>query len=172
MKLLSPALIDAIVRGNTEIALMLIKHGADVTGKTYEDRPALDVALQWSHSTELLNLILDHGGSGNQSNNHWSPLIRVSRDGNEAFARILLARGADPNGSATMRGLALYSAVDNGHLEIAKLLLEAGADPTIKIADKMTVFDVAKRIKYKPMIQLLNDAIAKRRATISTLKLK
>ena len=47
--------------------------------------------------------------------------------------KLLLARGADPNlpeEGIAPHGHALYSAVANGHFEIAKLLLEHGANPS------------------------------------------
>ncbi|MEA2562157.1 MAG: bla regulator protein blaR1 [Acidobacteriota bacterium] len=57
------------------------------------------------------------------------PLHRAAREGDVAEVRRLLAAGADPNADVPGVGTALRLAIDMDRAEVARVLLEAGADP-------------------------------------------
>ena len=74
--------------------------------------------------------------AANQANSAgYRPLSYAARKGFTRIVELLLQRGADPNASETdaPRGLALYEAVANDHLDCVKLLLEHGADPDAQV---------------------------------------
>jgi energy-coupling factor transporter transmembrane protein EcfT len=58
-------------------------------------------------------------------------LYSAARDGNVAKAKTLLSLGADPNADCEF-GYALEAAVSSGHEEVAKLLLDHGANPDLR----------------------------------------
>jgi ankyrin repeat protein len=63
------------------------------------------------------------------------PLKAAARAGNLEAVKLLLERGANPNGAEPIaaHGGALYDAVAGSHVEIARLLLEHGADPNAMV---------------------------------------
>ena len=72
--------------------------------------------------------------------------------------KLLLSRGADPNlreEGIAPRGHALYSAVANRHLEIARLLLEHGAFPNPEVESSADALSRAISNADQPMIDLL-----------------
>jgi ankyrin repeat protein len=72
--------------------------------------------------------------------------------------KLLLERGADPNlpeEGIAPNGHALYSAVANGHYEIAKLLLEHGAYPSPEVESSADALSRAISNSDQKMIDLL-----------------
>ncbi len=56
----------------------------------------------------------------------------ATRAGNVAEVKSLLDQGADVNAKFRYGATALFKAAERGHAEVVRLLLERGADPTIK----------------------------------------
>ena len=67
---------------------------------------------------------------------HWgdTPLIQAAKMGHKMIIQILLKKGADPNKGNIMGITPLHRAVHldwwNGRVEVVKVLLDGGADPT------------------------------------------
>jgi len=73
-----------------------------------------------------------------------TPLGWVAQAGSTRLARTLLARSADPNIAAEKGSLPLHMAAWNGdNVELAQLLLEAGAKPDAQNAQGQTALEVA-----------------------------
>lgn len=56
-------------------------------------------------------------------------LVDAARTGNPKFVAAILAAGADPNPADGVGNSAIAAAVESGHFEVAKVLLDAGAKP-------------------------------------------
>ena len=101
----------------------------------------LDEALVWAAKAdrvEVLPLLVARGADVNGDPYRGTPLIWAASIPRLAAARWLLDHGADANRRATFGGpghgegvTALHLAAQSDHLEMARLLLERGADPTI-----------------------------------------
>ncbi len=137
------------------LARLLLEAGAEANdSQTIYNRGAGDLARD---DTEFLELLLDHGlgrGDGGPwrrmlAHGHQTPqeivaeaLQHAAEAGLEQRARLLLARGVDPNRSGTHPGYEGRSpyegAVLHGNLAIAELLAAAGADTST--VDPVTVF--------------------------------
>lgn len=103
----------AIGRGDREIIRLLLESGAKCTPQIL----CLD-----SLSTEILDLLFTHYVYRARDLYHCVSI------GNAAIVRRLLGFGKNPNPS-TRQGNALQVAVVRGSLDIAQMLLEAGANP-------------------------------------------
>ncbi len=137
------------------LARLLLEAGAEANdSQTIYNRGAGDIARD---DTEFLELLLDHGlgrGDGGPwrrmlTYGHQTPeeivaeaLQHSAEAGLEQRARLLLARGVDPNQPGTHPGYEgrtpYEGAVLHGNRAIAELLAAAGADATT--LDPLTVF--------------------------------
>lgn len=110
-----PLLMTAATDGYTDIAALLIEHGAE-----------FDVQDPKRHADD----------------DPWcrTPLARAAGNGHLAIVKLLLERGArlDLVGEGLEAKTPLFAAAYRGHTEIAQLLLNAGADPNWEDEDHWT----------------------------------
>jgi ankyrin repeat protein len=99
---------------------------------------ALHLAL-FGGQEEAARLLLERGADPNALSTNEA--VRVPPLGTAAFvrsvplARLLVDSGADVNGRGEGGFTALHSAAQNGDQELARLLLERGADPSLATDD-------------------------------------
>lgn len=120
-------LMMACLRGNEDIARLLVERGADV------NKPG------------------------------WTPLHYAATGGHAAIAAFLLDQNAyidadAPNGNTPLMMAALY-----GNAETVKLLLDAGADASLRNRLGMSALDLARRGERPDAIRLLEQAQDQRR---------
>jgi ankyrin repeat protein len=134
----------AVAEGQAEIVTVLVEAGADLGMRTEHHRTPLHVALQFHpdlvplllrlgavldapsaaylDDVEQLSRHLDDGAPLTDPRSGVDLLSWAALGGAVASARLLLARGADPDGGA------LQAASSGSRLEVVRLLLDAGAD--------------------------------------------
>jgi ankyrin repeat protein len=91
----------------------------------------------------------------------WTPLIQAANVGDVSMVQHLLDLGAEVDARDEFRHneTALHMAVNMGHYDVARLLIEYGADPTIKGGMGLTPLDRAKRrIRMPELYELLLNA--------------
>ena len=91
------------------------------------------------NNVDLVEIIVENGGDVNEISWNYTPLNTASRIGNLEIARFLLREGANPNTRTSPHGAVPLHYAGGGqgieypdHLEIVRLLLENGADKTIR----------------------------------------
>lgn len=116
------------VRGDLEMARLLVHHGATVDltiASALGDLEAVQRILE--RAPDAVN---DERPCGKRA------LSTAIDHGHDAIARLLLERGADPNapeGATAPRGVALHAASRTGNQPMVELLLSHGADPNGEI---------------------------------------
>lgn len=126
---LSASLQAACLRGDENVATILLDRGADVSGDSalHVGRTPLQIAAG-EGSLEIVKLLLSRGAEVNA--NQGAALIAASAGGHIKIVRRLLEHGAEVN----LRGrgefvTALQAASKRGHLDVAQVLRDYGAKP-------------------------------------------
>lgn len=126
------------VPGNQEIVSLLVAHG----GIDAHLRPADDLSRQFL-SAVFLNeaerveslairhphLLTQHDGRGDL------PIHHAARNGATDIVTRMLAHKADPNARTESGQTVLYCAGGHGHTDTVRVLLDAGADPSVPFTD-------------------------------------
>lgn len=142
---MSEPLFDAIIAGDTDAVVVLLRQGADANGWDEARTVTPIITAVGFDNVEAVRMLLVAGADPNVRDNEGdSPLRLCSQKGQLEMARLLLLCGADrtiheAGGLAGMNALGL--AADALNVEMVKLLLAHGADPHVRDADRMTVFD-------------------------------
>lgn len=93
-----------------------------------------------------------------------APLGSAAYEGRKEAVEYLISRGADVGAKGEFGETVLWAAVSRGHLEIAKLLIDHGADPRVRCdtAERYTPLEVAVHHKNTEMADMLSGAIVAR----------
>ena len=184
---------EAIFDRRTDIAELLIRHGADVNAQgVFGDAPLHDVRdldtarLLLAHNARtdlwsntlgaplhaavihgepaLVELLLDHGAAVNAVDvNESTPLHHAAGLGDIDSARYLIAQGAAIDAVNGPGFTALHWAAANGRERMAALLLENGADTARRAMNGESAAEFARRRGHEGVANLI-DAADKRRA--------
>jgi len=123
------ALMVAAKRGNTETVQALLDREADINAQaTYYGWTALAYAANQGHE-KIVRLLLAHDADPNSKAERGKTALVLAADrGHTATVIALLSKRADACAARDHHGwTALGRAIKNGHLEIAKILRDAGA---------------------------------------------
>jgi ankyrin repeat protein len=129
--------LDARAR-NGDTALMLA---------AYKNKPALVRAL------------LDKGAEPNQTG--WTALHYAATVGNNDIVQLLLDRSAYIDAESPNQTTPIMMAARGGHILTVKLLLDEGADVTLKNGAGMTAIDFARAGGFKDIVEGLTYRLKK-----------
>ncbi|KIL54578.1 hypothetical protein M378DRAFT_18753, partial [Amanita muscaria Koide BX008] len=148
------ALLLSVYGCNTDIARVLVMHGADVNikmgGVTYLYEASRKGAK------EMVELLLDKGADVNaQGGFYGNALQAASNEGANNIVKVLLDKGADVNAQGGFYGNALQAASDIGSKDIVKLLLDEGADVNAQGGEYGNSLQAASSKGVKDIVELL-----------------
>lgn len=154
------ALGAAAFLGRAEMAKILIDAGIDTAIRNDSGQSALDIArLDWATTESIAAALrlpveraqVEAGRAriiailGGTPSDGWGALAGLIVDGDAAALKEVLGEGADPNARDPQNGTtALILAAFLGRVDIAKMLLAAGADLHARNNDGATALSVAE----------------------------
>lgn len=148
-------LCSAARSGNTKLALLLLKHGADVNYNPPMGTP-LENAVE-SGAVELIRALIKAGADVNHQSYLGSVLTGAVNAGQLPAAEELIKAGAQVSAKPKFGQSALMAAVSSGRDEFVRLLLAAGADVNVK--DGATVGEYGEpEVKVEGMVRITHMA--------------
>lgn len=154
-------LLFASVNRHEGVVRLLLERGAGVNVQDYLGSTPLYSACA-SDRFPAAVLLLAHGADPGLADKWgWTPLVVAAFRGRTEIVRVLLN---DPRGAATIncvtlgRKTALWWACHGGRTEVAQVLLEHGADPSIASRDGRTPLEVATVEGNQGCVELLKEA--------------
>lgn len=157
-------LMVALLRSSDEVIQFLLEAGADPLAVSEHRQTTADVAFlshrfDWIEKLRALGVrvcpVLDRKVSG-------ARLRLAAATGDVGEAKRLLAQGADPDGTEWDHPLAV--AIQQNHVEVVRILLEAGARPTLPDSAYQQPWSMAAGQGRPEMIRMLVE----KGATLST----
>ncbi|KAH3964931.1 hypothetical protein HBI25_160080 [Parastagonospora nodorum] len=149
-----------------EISLgWLLEYGADPSvsserrtiGSCLQRATALDYASKRSDATAV-NLLLSHGAKLDADAIYYAIGLRYQKNGT-ATLQALIDHGADVNYVSEKYFTPLHHVVLRGQLDKLTLLLERGADPSIKaLRRQISALEFAKEKGYTDMAEMMEAA--------------
>lgn len=151
----SSPLFIACESGFHPVAKLLLENGANINMTCYDGMDPLFIAVQEEHK-ECVKLLLKYGADINSLGSlGFTPLIYCLQLKLVDMVSFLIEQGADINKPGTEM-TPLITAVDQGSLRFVKMLLQAGANPSLESPDGF--FDPlasACEMRYKEISRVL-----------------
>ncbi len=138
---------EVINRGDTVLALKLIKGGASPNLPDANGTTPLMTACR-SGNMPIVNFLLDNGATADQPRSpkgRTALMITCAYYGGITITKLLIAHGADVNATANDGTTALMLAAKNAKLDVVEYLLAKGANALKKDATGSTALDYAQK---------------------------
>jgi ankyrin repeat protein len=136
----------------TEVARLLIDEGADINAQGDEKKTALMRAIE-SGDTGIAKLLIEKGADLDIADaSQLTPLLYAAREGDLEVAELLIEHGIVPSPPS------ILTAVVNSRTEIARLLIDKGADVNVATPDGDTALHHAVAKKNAEMVGLLIES--------------
>ena len=148
---------DAAQFGNIEAFKHYLKKGGNINMRSISGHTALLIASKYANQ-EMISFLIDNGADINatldtlESPLHWAV---ASRD--PLKVELLIKKGARFNWQDNLGLTPLHWSVSRDLLEIAKILIDHGADINIHADDGKTITEIALDKQNEKMLELLKN---------------
>ncbi|XP_064092475.1 ankyrin repeat domain-containing protein 29-like [Macrobrachium nipponense] len=162
MKDRATAVFVAAQNGHTSVVRTLLAAGAKANVRRLDGASPLWIASQMGHHA-VVRLLLNHGTNVDICRHDGAtPLFKAAHKGHVEVVHELLPYkphlGLLRNGESALHAAALY-----GHIRVLRALVQAGADPGLKNDQGLTPIQIASQANHPEAVQLLKEALAKRK---------
>lgn len=124
-------LMIAAWNGDIEMMELFIAHGANPRRTNRNGEQAVQLAA-WNGHAKAVRWLLERGAVLNRDGKNWDALHYAVFNGHTELATELIQRGANVNATSPNGSTPLMLAAREGREDAARLLLESGADTSLK----------------------------------------
>ncbi|KAK6346928.1 hypothetical protein TWF696_007027 [Orbilia brochopaga] len=145
---------------NLPIVLQHLLQGPDIRDigtRDFDGKTPLNYSCRLRNEA-VMSLLIEHGADISAFDDYGRSPLRFAVDGGKpATVKLLLDKGAGVNAPVDYHGgTALHWAARMGYTPIAQLLLDYGADTTLRCYDGRTALDYAKQNRHDATVALLS----------------
>ncbi len=152
-----PALLQAIKTPAPRVSRILLAHpGIKVETRTPQDESALMLAA-FNGDLDLCKLLIEQEADVNKPG--WTPLHYAATNSHITVIQLLLESHAYIDAESPNRTTPLMMAAMYGNSSAVKLLLESGADPSIKNDKGLGALDFAEQAKKEESAAIISAFI-------------
>ncbi|MCD4785141.1 MAG: ankyrin repeat domain-containing protein [Candidatus Eremiobacteraeota bacterium] len=154
----------AAAKGNNQVIMLLIDHGAVIDSRTKSDATPLAFAVIKGKKEAAL-VLLKKGADVNAKDNKGTAPIHLACGGmkdNDQIVKLLILKGAEVNAKNSRGFTPLHVSAFKGYRKITELLIKSGADVNAKNKIGITPLRIAKKRKKSEIVEILKKAGAKR----------
>jgi len=150
-------LFVAVQEKHKPIVEYFLSKGAHIDEKNGPNGQTALLKVCFGGSLDIATVLVDAGADVNlKSTQGFAPLFAAVQNKHKPVVEYLLTKGAHINEKNGQTGLtALYKACVDGSLDIATVLLDAGADVNLKSTQGYTPLYAAVQSKHKPVVEYL-----------------
>jgi ankyrin repeat protein len=138
--------------------VLLNTRGIDLEAKARNGDNALMIA-SYKGNKPAVEALLAKGAEVNRPG--WTPLHYAAAVGNNDIVRILLDKSAYIDAESPNKTTPMMMAARGGHILTVKLLLDEGADPTLKNELGMNAIDFAEKFDHRDIAEGLTSRLRK-----------
>ncbi|KAK3091926.1 hypothetical protein FSP39_023766 [Pinctada imbricata] len=152
-----PPIWVAAITGQLELAKILLKYGADVNGMSDSNSTALRASC-YKCNLEMVEYLISEGANVNIPNRYGCSCLMNAVESTE-IVKYLVEHGADINAreNGKLQLTAVHYAIHNNNMDALKLIVEAGADLTIRDKDGNIPLISAALFSQDNMVNFLRE---------------
>lgn len=146
----------ATVSGHRDAIQTLLDLSAGINLVCDNDYTALQYAILWEHSLEIVQMLLERGANTESRSSHDVTALHHAAMVNSGEATLLLLKyGADVHAGLADVGTPLHLAAERDYSIIIQHLLQHGANPDVRTKDGVSALDLATRNGSEKAVQML-----------------
>jgi len=149
-------IMKQIALGNVEAIKSFLSEGNAINALYGEGEPLLFNAIKNDRSHKITKYLLNQGANPNLEVDGITPLMYAVAYQNYIIIQELIDYKVDVNYMSSENQSALLFAIKGRDTEALQLLMDHGADPSLKIRDDYTAIDLAKEENIREVLEVLN----------------
>jgi len=145
-----------IALGNVEALKTFLSNGNAIDSLYGKGQTLLFSAIKMDRTHKIAKYLLENGANPNLVTDGITPLMYAVAYQNHTMIKELIGHQANVNFMSKEKQSAITFAIKGRDAETLQLLVDNGADPSIKIRDDYSAIDLAKEENIKEILEVLN----------------
>jgi len=147
---------QGIALGNVEAVKTFLSKGNAIDSLYGKGKTLLFSAIKKDRTHKIAKYLLENGANPNLVSDGLTPLMYAVAYQNHTIVKELIAHNADVNFMSKEKQSAVVFAIKGRDAEALQILVDNGADPSIKIQGDYSAIDLAKEENIQEILEVLN----------------